>query len=515
MAKFITAEEAARLIHDGDTVALSSFTAISLAEDVLVAIRDRFLEEQHPRALSIFHVSGVGDYKTKGLGHLAHDGLIRRIYGAHAAPSPKLFPFMEDGRIETYMVPQGVCSHLARAMAAGEAGLLTKIGLNTYADPRQDGCKMNASCKEDVVELVNVGGREQLYYKAFPIDICLLKCSLADEDGNISCEDEPILLEQLEMAAATHRCGGKVVVVVHKAVRRGTLHPRKIQIPAKLVDYVVVGRRENTFQTHFFDEFKPELTGDITVPIHAVKPMEFNLRKVCGRRGILEIWPGALVNVGGGIPEAVANVAAEEGISEQVLLGVESGLIGGVPVVGAIGLAYNPEVVIRQPECFDLYNGGLLDISFLGCAQIDARGNVNVTKFSGRVIGPGGFVNITQNTRKICFLGTFTGGKIDAELGDGTLKIKTDGKFIKFVNKVEQISFSGKHALETNQDILYITERAVFRLTHEGVMLTEIAPGIDLERDILEKMEFRPLIASELKLMDERIYRAEKMGISL
>lgn len=516
MAQFITADEAAGLIRDGDTVGLSSFTALSMAEDILVAIRDRFLKEQHPRDISIFHVSGVGDYKSdgRGLNHLAYEGLIRRIYGAHAAPFPALSPFMDDGRIETYMVPQGVCSHLTRAMAGGEDGLLTKVGLNTYADPRLDGCKINKSCKDDVVELVNINGKELLYYKGFPIHICLLKASLADEDGNISCENEPLLLEQLEMAGATRRWGGKVVVVVHKVVKRGTLHPRKINVPSMLVDYVVVGRKENTYQTHFFQDEKPELTGDLKVPMEAIEPMPFGLRKISARRGAMEIRSGAFINIGGGMSEGVANVAAEEGLSEQILLGVESGLIGGVPVVGAIGTAYNPEVVIRQPECFDLYNGGLLDMTFLGCAQVDREGNVNVSKFHGRVIGPGGFINITQNTPKICFIGSFTGGEVDISSGDGRLEIVRDGKFIKFVDKVEQVSFSGKQGVANGQEVLYITERAVFRLTGEGIMLVEIAPGVDLERDILKKMEFRPLIAEELKQMDERIFRREKMGLA-
>lgn len=514
MAKFITADEAAALINDNDTIGISSFTALSMAEDLIVGIRDRFLKEGHPRDLSIFHCSGVGDYKTRGLSHFAHDGLVRRIYGAHAAPYPLLSPMMADGRIETYMVPQGVCSHLTRAMAGGENGLLTKVGLNTYADPRIDGCKINSSCKDDIVELVRIDGKEMLYYKAFPINACLLKASLADEDGNISCDYEPLLLEQLEMAAATHRWGGKVFVQVHKIVKRGTIHPQKIKVPGLLVDYVIVGRKENTFQTHFFDEYKPELNGEIQVPVEAVEPMPFNLRKICGRRGALEIQPNTFVNVGGGISEAVANVAAEEGISDKILLGVESGLIGGVPVVGAIGSAYNPEVMIRQPECFDLYNGGLLDISFLGCAEVDVEGNVNVTKFNGKVIGPGGFVNITQNTKKICFLATFTAGKIEAEFGNGTLTIKKDGEHRKFVQKVEQISFSGKQAIANGQEILYITERAVFRLTPDGVMLIEVAPGVDLDRDILSKMDFKPLIAPDLKKMDARIFTTGKMNVT-
>lgn len=516
MAQFITADEAAGLIHDGDSVGVSSFTALSMAEDIFVAIRDRFVREQHPRDLSFYHVSGVGDYKAdgRGLNHLTMDGLIKRIYGAHAAPYPALSPMMADGRIETYMVPQGVISHLYRAMAAGEKGLLTRIGLHTYCDPRLGGCRINDNSKEDIVELVNINGEEMLYYKAFPLNICLLKGSLADEDGNISCENEPLLLEQLEVAAATHRQGGKVVVVVHKVVKKGTLHPRKIKIPSVLVDYVVVGRKENTFQTHFFDEEKPELTGDLQISVNDIEPMPFGVRKIVARRGALEIHEGMFVNVGGGMPEGVANVAAEEGISDKILLGVESGLIGGVPVRGAIGTAYNPEVVLRQPECFDLYNGGLLDMSFLGCAEISPEGNVNVSKFSGKVIGPGGFINITEATPRICYVGTFTGGKSDIRIENGRLNIVRDGKYVKFVNKVEQITFSGKDAVNKGQEVLYITERAVFKLTDKGIMLTEIAPGVDIQKNILDKMEFEPVISPDLKTMDPRLFEPELMGLS-
>ncbi len=517
MAKFVTADEAAHLINDGDTLGISSFTALSMAEDVIVAIRDRFLKEQHPKDLSIFHVSGVGDYNPngRGLNRLAMDGLIRKIYGAHAATHPALSPFMDDGRIETYMVPQGVCAHLARAMAGGEDGLLTKVGLNTYADPRYGGCKINDSCKEDIVELVNVCGKDLLYYKAFPINICILKATYADEDGNISSEGEPLLLEQLEMAGATHRWGGKVVVVVHKVVKRGSIHPRKVKIPSVLVDYVVVGRPENTYQTHFFEDERPELTGDLKVPAESIKPMPFGLRKMAARRGAFEIEPNTLVNIGGGMSEGVASVAAEEGITDKFLFSVESGLIGGVPIESAIGSAYNPEVVLRQPESFDLYNGGILDNTFLGSAEIDKDGNVNVHKFNGRVVGPGGFINITQNTHKIRFIGSFTGGKAEIRSGDGTLNIVSDGKFIKFVDHVQNITFSGKQGVANGQDVLYITERAVFRLVPEGIELIEIAPGVDLEKDVLGKMEFKPIISKDLKLMDARIFRDELMGLEI
>ncbi|MDR1835373.1 MAG: 3-oxoacid CoA-transferase [Fusobacteriaceae bacterium] len=514
MAKFISAAEAAGLIPDESVVAISSFTAVSMAEDLIVAIAERYEREGRPRDLSVFHVSGVGDYKHKGLSHLSKEGLIKKLTGAHIFAEPDLIPLIDAGKIATYCLPQGVASHLARAMAGGEDGLLTKIGLHTFADPRLEGCKMNAACQEDIVRLVPIDGKEYLYYKGQKFDFCLLKGTFADESGNISLEGEPVLLEQLEVAAATKACGGRVIVQVHEKAKE-RLHPRNIKIPARFVDYVVIGRKENTFQTHLFKEYRPDLTGESRIDLAKIAPKPLDVRKVCGRRGVLEIRKGNLVNIGGGFPESVATVAAEENISESFLFSVESGLIGGVPVEGGIGLSYNPEVVLRQPEKFDLYNGGCLDVSFLGCAQIDEEGNVNVSKFAGKIVGPGGFINIAQNTKNLCFLGSFTGGKADIGIEGEKLVIRSDGSVKKFVKKVEQITFSGKDAIKNGQNILYITERGVFHLRPEGVTLTEIAPGVDLQKDILTHMEFAPRIADDLKVMDSRIFRDQKMGLIL
>ncbi|MDR1831966.1 MAG: 3-oxoacid CoA-transferase [Fusobacteriaceae bacterium] len=514
MARFITADEAAGLIPDGAAIAVSAFTAVSLAEDIIVAVSDRFEKDGHPRDLSLFHISGVGDYKHRGLSHFNREGLVRKLTGSHIFAEPDLIPLIAENKIETYCLPQGAASHLVRAMAGGEDGLLTKCGLHTFADPRQDGCKMNKACKEDVVSLVTIDGREHLFFKAPRFDFCFLKGSLADGNGNISLEREPVLLEQLEMAAATKACGGKVIVQVHEVVK-GRLNPRNIKIPAHFVDYVVVGRKENTFQTHIFPEYRPELTGETVIDLKKLPPKPLDVRKVCGRRGVMEIRKNALVNIGGGYPEAVATVAAEEGISDKFLFSVESGLIGGVPVEGGIGLSYNPVAVLRQPEKFDLYNGGALDICFLGCGEVDAQGNVNVSKFAGRVVGPGGFVNISQNTKNVCFLGSFTAGKSDISIVDKKLRIGADGTGKKYVKKVEQITFSGADALKNGQNALYITERCVFQLRPTGVTLIEIAPGVDLQKDILDRMDFRPVIAPDLKEMDPRIFRDQKMGLKL
>lgn len=517
MCEFLTADKFAEKLTDEATVGICSFTAVSMAEDLLVATEERFLKEGHPRDIKVFHASGVGDYKQHGMGlnHLAHKGLIKTVYGAHTFPSPDLAAMINAGEIASYIVPQGVCVHMNRAIAGGQPGVITHIGLETYADPRQDGCKANGACKDEIVELIKLDGKEYLFYKAFPIDFCMLKGSLADEDGNISFQEEPLMLEQLEMAAATRASGGKVAVQVREKVPAGSLDPQKIKIPSVLVDYVIIGRPEYTFQTHLFDEYHPELTGEKKVELSEVAKIPLDLQKICGRRALFELEPGMIVNIGGGVPETVAPSAAEEGITDNIKLSVESGVFGGVPVPGGIGLSYNPEVVLKHPDMFDLYDGGFLDITFLGFAEIDYKGNVNATKFSGRVTGPGGFVNIVAKTKQIVFLGTFRAGNLDIEIVDGELDIKRDGKFTKFVNQVEQISFNGQRAMRQGQKVTYITERAVFRLTENGVMLTEIAPGIDLQRDVLDKMAFKPIISKELKCMDERIFKPQKMGFVL
>jgi propionate CoA-transferase len=513
MVKFINAKEAANLINDGSAVAISSFTAISMAEDIIVAIEKKFIHEHHPNDLFIFHISGVGDYKKRGLSHFSHEGLIKTIVGSHVFASPGIIPLIDENKIASYCLPQGVASHLTRSMAGGEDGLLTKIGLNTFADPRQDGCKMNNACDKDIVDLIKIGNKEYLFYRSFKFDFCLLKGSIADEDGNISFENEPVLLEQLELAAATKVSGGKVIVQVHKKVKNKELNPRNIKIPAHFVDYIVIGSKENTFQTHLFKEYHPELTGEERIDLESIPPKPLDIRKVCGRRGVFEIKKDFLVNIGGGFSESVASVAAEEGIDDQFLFSVESGIIGGVPVEGGIGLSYNPDVILRQPESFDLYNGGCLDMSFLGCAQIDEKGNVNVSKFAGKIIGPGGFINITQNTKNICFLGSFTSGKSEIIVNNGNLQIIKDGNVKKFVKKVEQITFSGIDAIKRKQNILYITERCVFHLSEEGLVLIEIAPSIDIKKDILDKMEFVPIISKNIKTMDIRIFKKDKMNI--
>ena len=409
-------------------------------------------------------------------------------------------------------------SRIFRAMAAHDLGALTHVGLNTFCDPRVEGCKINPSAKKsgkEVVELMNINGEEMLFYHPIPMDICIIRGSYADEDGNVSIEKEAIHPETFAMATAVHNTGGIVIFQVEKIVKSGTLDPRMVVVHKTSVDYVCLSNPGEHLPNYCEPNFRPELCGDLKIPLTDIPPMPMNLRKVIARRALLELGKGNLVNLGLGISDGIALVANEEGVIGDVNMSIETGMMGGVPQTGiAMGTAVNPEAIYSMPDTFDLYNGGGLDQSFLSGAQIDQYGNVNVSKFSGRIIGPGGFINISQNTHKICFSGIFTAGKPDIRVEDGRLNIVRDGDGLKFVKDVEQITFSGDYARKTGQDVMYITERAVFRLAGETLELIEIAPGVDLEEHILKKMEFTPKISPDLKLMDERIFRPEKMGFS-
>ncbi|MDR2727191.1 MAG: 3-oxoacid CoA-transferase [Deltaproteobacteria bacterium] len=519
MSKIITAKQAAEMVKDGMTLAVGGFVGFGVPEELLIGLKERFLETKTPRDLTLFHTAAVGDGKERGCNHIGHEGLIKKLYCAHIGLEPALNKLTTTNKIATYMVPQGVTAHLLRAIGGGKVGVLTHVGLKTFADPRIEGCKANDAARgsgEDIVELVTVCGKEQLLYKSFPINICFLKASIGDEDGNLALTREGAHADHLEMAAATRNSGGIVIAQVEKIVARNTIHAQEVKVHGFMVDYIVEGKPENNVQCWLWSGYRPECSGEVRVPVSAIAPEPLTPRKVIGRRGAFELKPNTLVNLGIGIPDSVAGVAGEEGLADKITLSIESGILGGVPLPSiGIGGSVNPVAMYKQPDIFDIYDGGGISLSCLGAAQIDPKGNVNVSKFGGRVVGPGGFVNISQNAKKVCFCGTFTAGKAEYEIKDGTLNILQDADGIKFVNTVEQITFSGEYAVATNQPILFITERAVFKLTPEGLMLIEIAPGVDLDKHILAKMEFKPLIAGDLKLMDARIFRDEPMGLKL
>lgn len=516
--KIITKEEVANIIKDNDMVAISGSGGSGSPEALLKSIMDSYLKNNHPKNIGVTCGISPGNLTNDdvGMNMLAKPGLVGKAICAHLGQGRVFGNAIGENKFPAFAVPLGVINHLYRAIAGHEVGIVTHIGLNTFADPRVEGCCANDKAKqlEPIVELINLNNKENLFYKSFPINVALIKATYADEDGNISLEHEAVIGEQYNMAIASHNCGGKVIVQVEKIVPKNTLKARNVLIHSSLVDYIVVAEPDLSLGEYNNPIYKPELTGDKKIEVSSIEIRKLDERKVCGRRAAMELKKGDVVNLGVGMPDSVANVTAEEGISNQIFLSVESGTTGGVPTGGvSFGGTINPDCVIPTSEQFDAYNGGSLNMGIVGLAEVDKEGNVNVSKFGTRVTGPGGFVNITQSTKKIVFMGTFTTNNLDEEIKDGKLIIHHDGEKMKFVNSVQQITFSAKTAIENNQEILYVTERAVFKLTEAGVMLIEIAPGIELEKDILSKMAFKPIISSNLKTLDKRIYEDKKMNL--
>ncbi|MGS5086325.1 acyl CoA:acetate/3-ketoacid CoA transferase [Hydrogenophaga sp. A37] len=511
--KVITADEAGALIADDATIFLGGLAVTSLPEEVLQGVERTFLNTGHPRNLTTWACGAVGNSGEAGMKHFAHAGMIKRVIAGHFGQTGKeMMKMVFDGEIEAYNFPQGSLSHLTRQIANRSPGLLTQVGLGTFVDPRLEGGKMNSRSTEDLVKLVEFEGQEWLYYAPPKIDVAIIRGTLADERGNITLDKEGMLLEQLSIAQAAKRWGGIVICQVEAVVKAGSLHPKAVKVPGLLVDYVVIGKPENHMQS-IATQFNPALCGDIRVPTGSMAPMPLDERKVIARRAAMEVTPGAITNLGIGIPAGIPTVAAEEGVSDLLTLSIESGVNGGIPAqLGDFGLAYNAESIIEQSAQFDFYDGGGLDASFLGLAQTDLHGNVNVSKFNGRPVGCGGFVNITRSTKKLVFCGSFTAGGLDVTVGDGKLTIVKEGKARKFIEQVEQITFNGHDAALREQQVVFITERAVFRLREDGLELTEIAPGVDLERDVLAHMAFKPII-KDLKTMDPGIFSEQWGGL--
>lgn len=511
--KVVSAQEAVKVIRSKDTIATGGFVGIGFAEEIAIAVEEHFLENGTPSDLTLIYAAGQGDGAQRGLNHFGHEGLVKKVIGGHWGLVPKLQKLAMDNKIIAYNLPQGVISHMYRDIAAHKPRTITTVGLGTFVDPRLSGGKINSLTTEDIVETITFDGREYLAYKTFPINVAILRGTTADTDGNITMEKEALTLESLAIATAAKNSNGFVIVQVERIAEQGSLNARQVKIPGILVDCVVLSQPENHWQT-FAEVYNPAYSSEIKVPMQSVAGMSMSPRKIIARRAAFELKPNSVVNLGIGMPEGISSIANEEKIINFITLTAEPGVIGGLPAGGLnFGAATNTEAVIDQPNQFDFYDGGGLDIAFLGLAQADRNGNLNVSKFGPKLAGAGGFINISQNAKKVVFVGTFTAGALDVKVDNGKVTIVQEGKVKKFVEDVEHITFSGQYAVEKKQPVLYITERCVFSLTEKGMELIEIAPGIDIEKDILAHMAFAPVIQAPPKMMDSRIFKTEPMGI--
>jgi propionate CoA-transferase len=510
--KIVSADEAVAVIRDGDTIVIQGFVGIGVPDELILALERRFLTTGRPRGLTLFFAAAPGDGKELGINRLAHDGLFKRVIGSHYALVPKLAKMALENKFEAYNFPLGSICHLFRDIGAHRPGNFSKVGLRTFVDPRLGGGKLNQITKEDLIELHEIHGEEWLFFKRIPINVALFRGTTADTDGNVTMEREALPLDGLSIAIAARNCGGLSIVQVERVAASDSLNPREVAVPGVLVDCVVAAELRNHRQTYSVD-YNHAYSGRQRVPLGHVPRMELNERKVIGRRCAFELPLGGVINLGIGMPESLSAVAAEENVLKLVTLTAEPGVIGGIPQGGLnFGACLNPSAIIQQNQQFDFYDGGGLDMACLGMAQADRAGNVNVSLFGNRLAGSGGFINISQNAKKVLFAGTFTTGGLQVSVEDGKLKILREGEARKFLKDVEHITYSGAFASETRQPAYYVTERCVFRLTEDGLELIEFAPGIDIERDILGQMDFRPIVKRPT-MMDSRIFQPGIMGL--
>lgn len=515
MAVAESVEAAVRRIDDGDTVAIGGFVAVGIPEYVLAALGDRYATTDTPADLTIYHPAAEGDRQGNGLEHLAQDGMIERVIGSHWGFVPELMAMIVEDDVEAYNLPFGVMDHLLRDTAAGKPGTVSTVGLGTFVDPRQEGAKATETTTEDLVEVLTLEDEAYLFYESIPIDVGIVRATTADENGNLSMEREALTSNMLATAQAAANSGGTVIAQVERVTESGSLRPREVDVPGILVDAVVEAPASAHQQT-YGEDYSGALSGAIRVPQEngAGGDDALTPRKVIARRAAMELVPDAVVNLGVGVPELIPVVASEGEVSDEIVQTVEAGPIGGSASGGIdFGTAVNHEALVSSPEQFDFYDGGGLDIGYLGMAQVDADGNVNVSRFGSQLPGCGGFINITQNAEKVVFSGTLTNGDVEATVGGGTLDVESDASKPKFLESVEQITFSGEYAVETDQPVVYVTERAVFELEADGLVLTEVAPGVDLEADVLGKMEFDPIVADDLETMDPALFRDEPFDL--
>lgn len=510
---FLSADQAAEMIKDNSTIATIGMTLVSASETILKEIEKRFLETGSPNGITLVHSCGQSD-RDRGIQHFAHEKMLSRIIGGHWGLQPRMMNLIADNKILAYCIPQGQFAQLYRSMAGGEPGKITKVGLGTFIDPRMDGGKMNEITKAapDIVDVVNIGEEEYMRYKPIPLDYCIIRGTSVDENGNLTTDEEAMQLEVISAVFACKRFGGRVIAQAKYKVKNGTLHCKRVTVPGIFIDAVVMcdNPEEDHRQTHSF-AFDPAYCGDIKVPIESSEKVPLNIRKLIGRRALMELTRDDVLNVGTGIPnDVVGPILSEEAVQDDVTLTVESGIYGGIPMGGIdFGIAKNNFALLRHDDQFDYYNGAGVDITYMGAGEMDADGNVNATKLGPNPTGAGGFIDITANAKHVVFCSTFTGKGLQCSFEDYRLHIHQEGELIKCVKKLQQVSYNGNIARKKGQKMHYVTERAVFELRPEGLTLTEIAPGIDLQTQILDLMEFQPLISEELKTMDTAIYNMD------
>lgn len=516
----ITVGEAVRMIQDDSTLAIIAMTQVSASTAILKEIERSFFEEGHPKNLTYLHTCGQASVgKPGGMQYIAHEGLLKRVIGGHWGQSSNMMELITDNKIEAFNLPQGQMANMFHSMAMREPGKLSKVGLGTYIDPRIEGGKMNQKAKDsgyDTVAVVEVDGEEYIQYKPIPIDTLLIRGTYADENGNISTEREAMVLEILPAVMATKRWGGKVICQVENIVKNGSIRPKDVVVPGVLVDAVVVcaNPHEDHRQTYSW-YYDPSYSGEVQAPEAALEALPNDMRKIISRRAMAELEPDQIINIGTGIPnENIGPIIAEENLADIVTVTVESGVYGGVPA-GTIdfGISRNAQALIAHDRQFELYNGTGIDYTFMGAGELDQYGNVNATKMGPKAPGAGGFIDITATAKNIIFCSTFTGGGLMTSFSEDGIRIEQEGRFKKLVQEVQQISYNGKIALERGQNMLYVTERAVFKLTEEGVMLIEVAKGVDIQKDILDQMEFTPLIAENLAYTSTDFYKDGVCGL--
>jgi propionate CoA-transferase len=507
----VTPAEAAALVESGDTILIGgSGGGVGTPERFLEALGLRYRETGEPRLITAVHPVGCGDWGERGMSLLAQPGLLKRQVSGSLGNSPATMAMARRGEIEAYTLPQGVLAQLCRDIAAGRPGLVTHVGLGSFVDPRLEGARQSGIAEQHLVQLIELGGREYLFYPAFPVDVTVIRATTADEKGNLTLEHEPFIGDVLAMAQAAHNSGGVVIAQVER-MRTGPTPSRTVKVPGILVDAILVDPdQRQTYAVHY----DPAYSGELRVPLAAPVRSSVDPRLIIARRACLELFPGCIANLGYGISTGIADIVAQEGVSSEITLTVEQGVIGGVPAQGTdFGAARNYDALIEQSAQFDFYDGGGLDVAFLSFAEVDGTGNVNVSRFNGNPNGSGGFIHIAQNARAVCFLGTLTAGGLRVAVADGMIKIEREGDHRRFVETVSQRTYDQQGGAAKGQRVRYITERAVMEPVAEGLMLIEIAPGVDLERDVLANFDVRPAVSSSLKHMPAELFRETDIGL--